>query len=254
MAKDTGRSEIPTDERDDEEGGEVDVLFRAQMTVTNFLLGYWKHMLGVLGIVLAGVYGYSYWTEHSRDHQRELQAAIQKVTLDVPQPDQMALMGLAPMDDPADTERVAALKKSAEDFEVVAKGGSGTGAVMAWMEAAKLWERAGDASRAKIAWKAAYDLKPQDILAWSTGANYASSLANEGDIDGAAAVYRAFADDPKADGYIAERALYELGQLFEGSGRIAESQQAYTEFTTRFPNSDLSARVAEASRRIRDAG
>lgn len=249
----TGRDAIPADEREDG-GEEVDVLFRAQMGVTNFLLGYWKHLLGVLGLILAGVYAYSAWLEHTRDSQRELQAQMARVALDVPQPEQMALMGLAPLDDPADSERIAAVTQAAEKYEAIGKGGSGTGAVMAWIEAARLWERLGEASKAKIAWKAAHDLGPDGIMGWTAAANYASSLANEGDVDGAAAIYRAYADDPSVQGYLAERALFDLGQLYEGAGRVSESQVIYAEFTERFPNSDLGPRVAEASRRVRDAG
>ncbi len=249
MADNTGRSDIPQDELD-EEGEEVDVLFRAQMGVQNFLLGYWKHLLIFLGVILAGVYAYSSWIENVRDTQRGIQAQMAKTALDVPEQDQMALLGLA-----ADSEEdVEAVKKAAERYEAIAKAGTGTGATMAWVDAAEMWERGGDDSRAKIAWKAAHDLGPEGILGWTTAANYASQLANEGDVDGAAAVYRAWADDPAKAGYTVERAVYELGQLYEGAGRFAESQTAYEEFKTRFPNSDLVARVDEASRRIRDAG
>lgn len=249
----TGRDAIPADEREDG-GEEVDVLFRAQMGITNFLLGYWKHLLGVLGLILAGVYAYSAWLEHTRDSQREIQAQMARIALEVPQPSEMALMGLAPLDDPSDSERLGAVRSAAEKYEALAKDGGGTGAVMAWFEAAELWERLGEAARARDAWKAAHELGPEGVMGWTAAANLASSLADEGDVDGAAAIYRAYADDPEVQGYLAERALFDLGQLYEGAGRASESQVIYGEFTERFPNSDLGPRVAEASRRVRDAG
>jgi len=252
MAKDTGRDAIPDDERDIEGEGEVDVLFRTQMAITNFLLGYWKHLLGLTAVLLAVVYGYSSMLESTRIEQRVQQAEMARVALEVPEPDPLFRMGLGPMDDPNDEERIQALRTSALSYQKVAEGGSGTGQVMAWIEAAETWTRAGEPDKAAAAYDAAHALQAPGILGWTAAAGVAVNKANAGDVEGAAAIFRQFADT--SEGYVAERALFELGMLYEAHAKVSESQAAYQEFGEKYPTSELAPRVAEAARRVRDAG
>jgi len=233
------------------EADEQDVLFKSQMAVANFFLGYWKYGIVLLGVVLVVALVYGLVENRDRDRQREIQAGIARVELTLPKDERT--LPFQPLDDPADTERTEKLVKAAQGFEKVAATGDGVAATMAWIRAAEVWERTQRPEDATRAWQRARETSPtHDILGWAAASGLANSLANSGKVDEAAALYREFAD--QGPGAIGEWALFDLGTLYLDTGRSAESTTVFSEFTQKYPDSLLAGQVAEALSPARDDG
>lgn len=62
-------------------GQEEDVLFKAQMKVAELFYGYWMHALGLVVLVLVGVFIYGTWQNHVRDSRRAVYAQVAKVAI-----------------------------------------------------------------------------------------------------------------------------------------------------------------------------
>ncbi len=222
---------------------EQDVLFRAQMSVMQIVLGYWRHALAVTGAVLLVVLIVGLVRDYRVEQQQEWQAAIASVDVELPAPDPLAQYGLAPLDDPNDKEKMDKLAASAAGYEAVAGEASGASAVIAWMRAAETWERAGQKDKVEAAYRKATELGAPGALGWAARASLAATLASKGDVDGAAALYREAANGKD---FYAERALFELGGLYAGAGRREDAGKAYEEFNGRFADSTLADEVAAA--------
>ena len=231
---------------------EQDVLFKGQMAVANFFLGYWKHGLALLGVVLVVAFFFGMYRNHTRDTQREIQAGMARVERTLPADDRSLPIG--PLDDPADTERADKLVKAAQGFQAVAEQGQGVGAAMAWIRAAEVWQRARRPEDSQRAWQKAHEVGAPDMVGWAAAAGLAASYADAGKVDEAAALYRSFADT--AQGPIAEEALLDLGTLYLDAGRNAESVAVLQEFTQKHPDSVLLSQVAEvlSQAQTQDAG
>lgn len=231
-------------------GEEQDVLFRVQMTVANFVLGYWRHGLAILAVGLAGLFVFSMWKTHVRDAQREVQAKLARIDADLPAPSQLAMMGIGPLDDPADAERMAALATAAKAYEEAAQQVGSPSATMAWVRAAQTWERAGKADEARKAWENAKNSGGKGPLEAVGVVGLAHQKARAGDVDGAVADLRAV----QGEGFEAQWALYQAGLIYEGAGRKEDARKVFDEFRTRFATSVLADQVAAAQGRLVEAG
>lgn len=247
MAEDKGQDPAFAPEVGDPAESEADVLFRAQMGIYNFFAGYWRQLLGVLGVLLLVALGYSLYIDYARDSQRDIQAAIAAIDIKMPKPDPMAAMLGTPAYDPSDEDLMANLAEGARRYEAVAKEGAGAGATMAWLRAADTWQLAGKKDEAIAALQAAHDMGASGVMGWSAGAQLAALKAEAGDADAAAAVYKQFS---AGDGFIAEHAALELGLMYESAGRADEASAALTDFVTRFPESVLVPQATEALKRL----
>ena len=227
---------------------EADFLFRLQMGIYNFFAGYWRHLLGLLGVFLVGALVFSLYLDYSRDAQRDQQAALAEITRRMPRPDPMAAFTGQPADDPSDTERMANLQEGARRYEAVAQEGSGTAAVMAWSLAAETWERAGESEKALAALEAAHALSADGVVGWSITARLADRRAAAGDVDGAVALYK---DAAAGEGIIAEQASLSLALLYEGAGRRDEATALLQTFLETHPESPLLPTAAEALGRLK---
>ncbi|MDG1480455.1 MAG: hypothetical protein P8R54_12730 [Myxococcota bacterium] len=249
MAEDKGRGDEFAPEIDDLDDGDEDVLFKAQMGFYQFFATWWKHMLTALGIFLLGTLGYSLLSDHLREVQRELHAQIDEIDRRMPAPDPLAAFGMAPQDDPEDADLMATLREGAKRYEAVAAEGQGTAAVMAWLKAAEAWERVSDDAAELAALERAVEAGGKGILAWSASAQLASVKAASGDVDGAAAILNGV--NQSASGIVAQRALLELGLIYESADRAEDATRTLVDFTTRYPESPLSSQAAEALGRLK---
>lgn len=247
MAEDKGNQQGFVPEIGDPSEGDTDFLFRTQMGVYNFFAGYWKQLLGLLGIFLLIALGASLYLDYSRDQQRALQAQIAEIERKMPQPDPMALMLGQPADDPNDEDRMANLQEGARRYEAVAQAGSGTGGVMAWLYAADAWKRAGDTERMTAALQQAHDAGATGSVGWSAAARLANAKATAGDVDGAVSLLEGFSS---GEGFVAQHASLEMGLMLEAAGRAEEASTKLQGLMERFPDSPLAPQVAEALRRI----
>jgi tetratricopeptide (TPR) repeat protein len=215
-------------------GADQDVLFKAQMTVANTLLGYWKHGVTALFVLLLLTFAVGQWLTHQTQTQREAQAAIARVDQKMPELDPLARMGLTPMDDPNDPARMSLLAGLAAEYEAVAADSDGTARAMAWMRAAESWRRAGQLDKAKAAYQ---QIEGDGVLGYTGATGVAALAADAGDVDGAVAALRPYAD--AREGFLAQQALLEIASIYEGAQRPDDARKALEELKTRFPDSSL---------------
>jgi len=218
---------------------EEDTIFKAQMKVQNMVLGHWKGLLTTIGIGLLGVLGYGLWEGHELETQQAVQAELAKIDRKLPKVNPLVQAGVKAVED--DPAVVGKLTESAEKYEAIAKTTTGPDAVGAWLRAADVWAMVGNSDNEAAAYAAAHAVGVDGIVGWSASSAHAASLANAGDIEGAAAVYQGLST---ATGLLAEQALLNLAELYEDAGRTDESRTVYTEFTTKFPESALKDRAA----------
>ena len=119
------------------------------------------------------------------------------------------------------------------------------------MRAASVWSEAGNTESEAAAYAAAHAVGAPGVVGWSASSAHAAGLAEAGDVDGAAAIYRSLVD--AQPGLLGEQALLALAEMYEDAGRTDESRTAYTEFTTKFPKSALLDRAAGGVARLGNA-
>jgi len=228
---------------------EEDLLFRGQMWLQNMVMGYWKQGLAIVCVILGVSFVYGTYQNHTRDTQRDIQGEIARAESKLPAIDPAARMGIVPMDDPTDVGRMAKLTSVAEDLETVAKSSNGAGQVMAWLSAAKTWQRADNSERSVAAYKSVLELQPVGLFAWDAVSALASLMAADGNIEGAAQKLRETADG--SDSFIAQAALAELVQLYVDVKDIDKATAAVTDLDTRFPDSQLTLAAAMSVEEIK---
>ena len=226
---------------------EQDVLFKTQMKVANFFLGYWKHMLAVLGVVLLGVLVYSLWAEAVRENQQEVHEKIATTEGSV-NTDSWAAPGLGyghPLppgeEHPTSAEEFLAIGNS---LKAIADESDGVGQTYAQLRAATFWKASGTSEALDLATTAleqSSQAETDGILAWSTQSQLAGIRADAGLVDEAAAIYQSFTSE--GDDAITQEALYRLGQLYSDNGRVDDATAIWTDLVTRFPASHRAATV-----------
>jgi tetratricopeptide (TPR) repeat protein len=230
-------------------GAEQDVLFRAQMTVANTLLGYWKHGVTALFVLLGASLVIGQWLTYKVDVQKDGQAALARIDLKMPTLDPMTRMGLAPMDDPNDPARMALLATNAAEYEALAASAKGTASSMAWMRAAEAWRRAGQMDKAKAAY---LKVQGDGVVGFSGATGVAALAADSGDVDGAVTALQPYA--AATEGFLAQQALIEIAAIYEGAGRAADARTTLQDLQKRFPTSPLLPDAAAALARLGEQG
>ncbi len=69
-----------------DEEQEVDLLFRAQIKVQDFLLGHWKHGLALLSVVLVSVLIFGLVRNAGIDSQKSASAVVPELDRELPDP------------------------------------------------------------------------------------------------------------------------------------------------------------------------
>jgi hypothetical protein len=209
---------------------EAGALFKAEMFATNLVLGYWKHMVAAVLLVLLGVLAYGQYTDWYKDQQRVASAQIASALGALPAPLPELTESLAT----GGTVDLAQVEKVGDDLVGIANGTKGTARVEALMTAAELYRMAEKADKQRQALlDASGDAK--GVLAWSVQGALANLELEEGQGDAAVERLRKLAAD--SDGYLAEQATIDLGLALEHVGRKDEAAKVYGEFLVRFPDS-----------------
>lgn len=219
---------------------EVDYFFQMQMAGHRAVQKYWKAVGAVMVVILVGALFYGLYDSNRRNDLKNGAAAIADVDRRMPQPDQMALFGLAPLDDPADEERMVQLREGAKRYEDAAATTSSGTSGEAWLKAADTWLRLGETDNAKKAYEAANAVQPKGVIGHGARAGLASLELEAGNADAAVALYRQSAD--QGQGFLAETSLLSLARVYDSQAKDAELKSVFDEFRLRFPNS---ARVGE---------
>lgn len=231
---------------------EEDALFRLQMAVSDFVLGYWKYgAYAILAVLLAAAAygGYTSWKESSL---RSDYAAIARVDHRMPKVDEMARYGLAPMDDPADTQRAKDLVEGGKRFLAVGDEARGTPAVYAYLKAADAFRRANAKDERLAALEKAWAVDAEDLPTWAAGSGLAAALIDAGQTDRALGIYRELVG--RLDGYLAEQALLALAGAQADAKKPAEAKATLEEFRGRFPESTRMAEAAAIDARLGSGG
>ncbi len=234
----SGIPELPEEE-------DVDLVFRAEMRIRDIILGYWKHSLVALGGVLIVSLVVGIYQQYTQSVRRSGSEAISLIDADQPPPSQLAQMGLAPLDDPSDTERMEALRELARRYEAAAEETLGAARAEAWLKAADTWRRVGEDDEARRLFEA---LAAESGMFAAGGHNGLAVLALEaGDTDTAVTHLRAITD--AGEDLFAERALLDLIHI-EQERDEAAAAALIDEFRVRFPASRRLGELAVASAEV----
>lgn len=226
------------DEDDDwteeEEGEDIELgaqkagaAFRAEMWATDFFLGNWMYLAGVLVLVLVGVFVYSQYAQQLRREQLagSREVAEREVRLDAGVADLAQLLASGQTIDEAKMAETAA--------ELEAVDSTGAARAEAMIKAAELYRIAGKVEEQKRALEAASATGVEPVAALAE-----LSLANieleAGDADAATARLQKVSN--RKD-FLGEQASIDLAMMYEHLGNTAEAKGVYDDFETRFPES-----------------
>jgi tetratricopeptide (TPR) repeat protein len=230
---------------------EGDVLFRIQMRIADAFFEHWKRGLVLLLAVLFLVLTVGTWKNRMRDAQRDTTASIAAIDRKMPEVDQLAAMGLAPLDDLNDPARVQLLEAIARKYEEVGAAGTKASAAEAWLKGGDTWDRLGRPEEAARAYQGALDAFTMGPFGHTATNALAAVRVAQGDTEGAATLYRSIVAN--SDDYLAERAQYDLASVLEVGGDTAGAVAAYKDFQTRYPDSSLGVTVREDLRALSGA-
>ncbi len=222
MADDITEEELRLEPQD------AGLVFRAEMWLTDTLLGYWPYLVGVLVAGLGAIFFYNQYLDHVESQQRAFAEAIAKIEsrLDVP------VAGLAYQQaagQPLDQEELA---KAAAALEAIDAYGAGRcEADLKAAEIYRLLERPADQRRV-LERVEAEGIEPFAYLA-------TSSLANLDLEEGASerAIERLTRLMQSHQGFLGEQAALDLGMVYEHLGKQDEARQVYLQFEERWSNS-----------------
>ncbi len=241
MAENKEPSGIP--EPSEEE--DVDLVFMAEMRIRDIILGYWKHGLLALGAVLIASLFVGLYQQYTRGVRRDGSESISLIDADQPPPSQLAQLGLAPLDDPSDAERMKTLEELARRYEAAAEETAGAARAEGWLKAADTWRRIGEDEEARRLFEA---LAGESGMFAAGGHNGLAALALEaGDTDTATVHLRAIAE--AGDDLFAERALIDLIHIEQERNEVAAAA-LIDEFRVRFPASRRLGELAVASAEV----
>ncbi|MSQ01293.1 MAG: hypothetical protein EXR71_05275 [Myxococcales bacterium] len=229
------------------EARDEDYVVKAQMALSEFMLGHWHYFGYALVLVLVGSAAYGVWGSWAAERAEDQYGAIAEIDHRMPVVDQMAMFGMAPKDDPADVARTATLEEGARRYEALAASTSGDAAVVAWLKAEEAWMRAGKPESARSAGDKALATGGTSVIAFAADTSAVRALCDAGKTDEAEARLREMTD--RYSGFFAEQSLIRLAGVQLDGEKTDAAMATYAELETRFPKSaDRAALGALASR------
>jgi len=213
---------------------EQDPLFKAQMAVANFFLGYWKHMVGVLAAILLGVLIYGFYDDYTRGKQLDIH---EKIALAESGLNSQLLQGygygIAIPPGEEQTDGAEKLSSAGTALQAVADESEGVGATYARLRAASVFKASGRADLAMAVLEQASADEVEGVLSWSAQSQLAAIKATRGDVDGAVSIYQSFSAE--GDDAIVQEALYSEGRVYYDNGRTDEAIQVWQNLLTTYP-------------------
>lgn len=221
--------------------------FRMEMAASNFLLGYWKHMVAALVAVLVSVLIYGQYNSYVHRQQRGTAAEIAAVERDLPAP--IAILGFQKSQGML-TSTPEQLEAAADRLEAIGAEASGAASVEARLKAAELYRLAGSPKRRTTLEAAAGTA--DDVLRYAAVSGLAAMDLEEGNGDQAVARYKELMSSK--DAFLAQQAAIELGLALEHLGRKDEAAQVYAEFLTRWPDAPRAGEVKDRQGQVGASG
>ena len=225
---------------------ESDLLFRTQTRVADLFFDHWKKGLGALILFLLTVLAVGTWQGHATKVQREASAAIAAVDRKMPIPDQLATLGMAPLDDLEDARHVQTLEAIATKYAEIGGDSTGAASAEAWIKAADTHRRLQHFAEAESAYQSALAVGVGGAFDHTAQNGVAAMKSALSDFAGASALYQEMA---KGEDYPAERALFDLARSQVSEGAQAQAIATLQAFLSRFPES---LRTEEVERKLGD--
>jgi tetratricopeptide (TPR) repeat protein len=218
---------------------EVDYLFQARMSLFKWFTRNWKGFAAIAGVVLVVALAYNVYDSVTTNRAKEGAAAIHAVDSKMPKIEPMARMGILPIDDLNDANRVANLEEGARRYEAAAQATGGSSAAEAWLKAAETHERLGKPDLAKAAYENALGAYDKGLFGFGARTALAGIALEAGDNAAALEHYRTLHE--REDGLLAEQALIYPASVYKQMEDQAQLQATYDAFLERFPSSPRAA-------------
>lgn len=221
-------------------------LFRAEMATKNFVMGYWKGIVGVIGVVLLCVFFYGQYASMVQADQRSTAGRIASVE---------AILG-APVVALPDAKAAGQLKDedlltAARALAEIARESTGPARVEADLKAAEMFRVAGKADERRSVLEDALP-HAEGILAYAAQGALANLELEEGKPEEAIARWRTLASSQ--EGFLQEQAMLELGLVLEAVGQVDEARQVYADFMAKFASSPRLEKARQRSERLGNQG
>lgn len=221
---------------------EVDLLFKFQMWLFDLVTRWWKRVAIGVGVYLAGTLVYGLFDSWRTSRALEASAEIAQVDFRMPKGDQLAQLGLTPLDDLNDPARVANLEAGARKYTEAAAGAPATQAAVAHLKAAETWERLQRPEEARKSYQAALDAQDDGPAGFAAKAGLAALALGEGKPEEAARLYRELADANRD--VLGEHALGRLLRLHHAQKDDARVQELLGELGSRYADSPRAQALA----------
>ena len=205
------------------------VAFKAEMWLTNFMMGYWKHVLAVLIFGLLAVLLFTQYIDYVRKSQRDATYLISKVETSL------------------ESESTEAQCAAGNALAKVADQISGTAKIEALLKAAEYFRLCENAAEQRVVLQTAAE-NAEGLLLYSAIAALANLDLEEDMGDMAVQRLTTLRDDNT--GFLAERAAIDLGLALEHLQRFDESQAVYADFLTAWPDSPRADEVRSRQRPV----
>lgn len=222
---------------------EVDYLFQARMSLFKWFSSNWKGFAAIAAVVLLGALAYNVYDSVTTSRAKDGAAAIHAVDSKMPKIEPMARMGILPIDDLNDANRVANLEEGARRYMAAGDDTGGSPAAQAYLKAGDTYQRLGKSEQAKAAYEAAQSAYDKGVLGFASRTALAAMALDAGDSAAALAQYQTLAD--REDGLLAEQALIYQASVYQDMGDDVQLQATFDAFNARFPSSP---RVTEFDR------
>ena len=213
-------------------------LFRAEMAAQNFVLGYWKFLVGAVvgGLVLILIYGQTQSGIKAR--QQGYAAEVARVELPVAQ----ILPNLATQPALVSEGDLAKVEAAATALLAIGAEASGPAAAEAYMKAGELFRLLDQPEQQLIAYEGAVPLAAGD-MAFAAASARASLLLNNGSADASVAAWRELS--AAHDGFLGAFATLQLARTQRSVGDAAGAIASYDSLMSRFPESDLTTTASD---------
>lgn len=186
------------------------LIFRAEMWATNAFMGYWKHLLAILIVLLLAVLFFGQYRSWHQSHQREASHSIFEI--------EQGLMRSA-----TDVELAAA----ADEFAALASASGGTAKAEAQLKAAELYRSSGNSVRQREVLDEMLAGDLDGVLRFAARSAMASLEMEEGNHE--AAVGHLTSLYQNGDTFLSEQAGMDLGVVYEHQKQIDEARKLYTD-------------------------
>ena len=186
------------------------LIFRAEMWATNAFMGYWKHLLAFLIVMLLAVLFFGQYRSWYQNHQRDASHGIFEI--------EQGLNRTA-----TEVEFAAA----ADELAALATTATGTAKAESQLKAVELYRNAGDTARQREVLNDMIAADLEGVLGFAARSAMAS-LEMEEDNQEAAVEHLTWLYQ-NADSFLSEQAGMDLGVLYEHQKQVGEARALYTD-------------------------